>query len=182
MARTLPRPRCRQSSPRIRAECFARTAAPRILKPRNSAASAAAGSIGCRSNQPPLPSSFAAGRYAVKGFLGEGARKRVYLAHDTRLNRDVAVAVIKTEGLDAAGLARVRNEAQAMARLCDHPNVVTIFDVGEEADGQPYMVSQYMAGGSLEEMIAVRRKPRAFAVSVSAGADDEPVECRFRER
>src|SRR3989442_10322559 len=49
---------------------------------------------------PALPSSFADGRYTVKGFLGEGGRKRVYLAHDTKLDRDVAVAVIKTEGLD----------------------------------------------------------------------------------
>jgi hypothetical protein len=44
---------------------------------------------------PPLPASFAAGRYRVEHFLGEGGRKRVYLARDTRLDRDVAVAVIK---------------------------------------------------------------------------------------
>ncbi|NIU39834.1 hypothetical protein GWN65_07675, partial [Candidatus Bathyarchaeota archaeon] len=55
---------------------------------------------------------------------------RVYLAHDTRLDRDVAFALIKTEGLDAAGLARVRREAQAMGRLGDHPNVVTVHDIG----------------------------------------------------
>jgi hypothetical protein len=49
---------------------------------------------------PPVPSSIAAGRYEVKRFLGEGAKKRVYLAHDTRLERDVAVAVLKTERID----------------------------------------------------------------------------------
>src|SRR4051812_5875634 len=48
----------------------------------------------------PLPSAFAAGRYAVRAFLGEGAKKRVYLAHDTKLDRDVAFALIKTDGLD----------------------------------------------------------------------------------
>ena len=63
---------------------------------------------------PSLPSSFAANRYTVRGFLGEGGRKRVYLAHDTKLDRDVAFALIKTEGLDSDGLARVRREAQAM--------------------------------------------------------------------
>ncbi|MEE8346319.1 MAG: zinc-ribbon domain-containing protein, partial [Dehalococcoidia bacterium] len=49
---------------------------------------------------PALPASFAGGRYQVKRFLGEGGRKRVYLAHDSKLDRDVAIAVIKTEGLD----------------------------------------------------------------------------------
>jgi len=101
---------------------------------------------------PALPSSFASGRYQVKRFLGEGGRKRVYLAHDTKLDRDVALAVIKTEGLDAAGLSRVQREAQAMGRLGDHPHIVTVFDIGDEA-GQPYIVSQYMAGGDLEGLL-----------------------------
>jgi eukaryotic-like serine/threonine-protein kinase len=100
-----------------------------------------------------LPASFAGGRYVVKSFLGEGSRKRVYLAHDERLDRDVAFAIIKTEGLDADGLTRVRREAQAMARLGDHPHIVTVFDIGEETgpsgQPQPYIVSQYMAGGEL---------------------------------
>src|SRR5438552_3451341 len=105
------------------------------------------------SPSPALPASFADGRYAVKGFLGEGGRKRVYLAHDTKLDRDVAVAVIKTEGLDAGGLVRVRREAQAMGRLGDHPHVVVVHDVGED-EGQPYIVSRYMPGGSVEEQLA----------------------------
>src|SRR2546426_951098 len=63
---------------------------------------------------PDLPASLGAGRYQTKSFLGEGSRKRVWLAHDTRLDRDVAVAVIKTEGLDESGLERVRREARAM--------------------------------------------------------------------
>jgi hypothetical protein len=108
---------------------------------------------------PPLPTSFAGGRYAVRRFIGEGGRKRVYLAHDEKLARDVAVAVIKTDGLDAQGRARVQREAQAMAKLGDHANVVTIHDVGDD-NGQPYIVSQYMAGGavdSLEQPITLER-------------------------
>src|SRR5436309_5953392 len=66
---------------------------------------------------PALPSSFGDGRYAVKGFLGEGGRKRVYLAHDTKLDRDVAVAVIKTDGLDEAGLSRVRRRPWAASAI-----------------------------------------------------------------
>ena len=74
---------------------------------------------------PALPASFAGGRYQVQRLIGEGGRKRVYLAHDAKLDRDVAIAVIKTEGLDADGLTRVRREAQAMGRLGDHPHIVT---------------------------------------------------------
>src|SRR3990172_2009220 len=73
---------------------------------------------------PALPTSVAGGRYKVERFLGEGGRKRVYLAHDERLDRDVAIAVIKTEGLDQEGLSRVRHEAQAMGRLGDHQHIV----------------------------------------------------------
>jgi class 3 adenylate cyclase len=87
----------------------------------------------------------------VKGFLGEGGRKKVYLAHDEKLDRDVAVAMIKTDGLDADGLTRVRREAQAMGRLGDHPHIVTIHDVGDD-QGQPYIVSQYMAGGAVDAL------------------------------
>ena len=48
---------------------------------------------------PALPASFAGGRYQVQRFLGEGGRKRVYLAHDSKLDRDVAIAVIKKQNL-----------------------------------------------------------------------------------
>jgi serine/threonine protein kinase/class 3 adenylate cyclase len=99
-----------------------------------------------------LPSSFASGRYQVQRFLGEGARKRVYLAHDASLDREVAIGIIKTEGLDEASLARVRREAQAMGRLGDHQHVVTVFDVGEDG-AQVFIVSQYMAGGSVEDLL-----------------------------
>jgi len=101
-----------------------------------------------RSPQPaaPLPAAFAAGRYRVLRFLGEGGRKRVYLAHDTRLDRDVAFCAIRTEGLDRVGHERVLREAQAMGRLGAHPNLVTIHDIGEE-NGTPYIVEEYMAGG-----------------------------------
>ncbi len=55
----------------------------------------------CRSSVPAVPehpTSFANGRYQVKEFLGESGKKRVYQAHDSILDRDVALAVIKTEG------------------------------------------------------------------------------------
>jgi hypothetical protein len=108
---------------------------------------------------PRLPTSFAGGRYQVQRFLGEGAKKRVYLARDERLDRDVAFALIKTEGLDEAGRVRVRREAQAMGRLGDHPHIVTVFDIGE-TDGELYIVSQYMSGGDLEARLQAAENRR----------------------
>ena len=87
----------------------------------------------------PEPASFAGGRYQVKKFLGEGGKKRVYLAHDTVLDRDIAFAQIKTEKLDEESRTRIKRETQAMGRLGDHPNIVTVYDFGED-ESQPYMV------------------------------------------
>ena len=65
----------------------------------------------------PDPTSFAAGRYQVRKLLGEGDKKKVYLAHDTHLDRDIAFAVIRTEGLDAEDRSRITREARVMGRL-----------------------------------------------------------------
>jgi tetratricopeptide (TPR) repeat protein len=100
----------------------------------------------------PEPASFAGGRYQVKKLLGEGGKKRVYLAHDTVLDRDIAFAQIKTEKLDEESRTRIIREAQAMGRLGDHPNIVTVHDFGEE-DGQPYMVLPLLSGGDVEDLI-----------------------------
>jgi len=119
--------------------------------------------------RPTGPTSFAGGRYQVRGFLGEGGRKRVYAAYDTALHREVALATVKTEGLDEAGLVRVRREAQAMALLGDHPHIVSIHDIGEE-DGRPFIVSQFMSGGSVEDLLARaegRRLPVAEALRIA---------------
>ncbi len=107
-----------------------------------------------------IPPTVGAGRYRTRELLGEGARKRVYLAIDERLDREVAVAVVKTDGLDANGRVRITREAQAMARLGDDPHIVTVFDVGEESDGTPFIVSQYMSGGSLTEHLEAQPNRR----------------------
>ena len=91
------------------------------------------------------PTSFAEGRYEVKDLLGEGGKKRVFLAHDSMLDRDVAFALIKTEGLDEVSRTRVSREAQAMGRLGSHSHIVTVFDLGQH-DDQPYMVTELMQG------------------------------------
>jgi len=101
---------------------------------------------------PVHPTSFANGRYQVNRFLGEGGKKKVYLAHDTLLDREVAFALIKTEGLDEAGRSRIQREAQATGRLGSHSHIVSVFDLGQEQD-QPYMVTELMGGGDVEGVI-----------------------------
>ena len=107
-----------------------------------------------RSNPPSdqQPTSFANGRYEVKRILGEGGKKKVYLAQDTLLDREVAFALIKTEGLNEVSRTRITREAQAMGRLGSHPHIVTVFDLGQEAS-QPYMVTELMGGGDVEGVI-----------------------------
>ena len=105
----------------------------------------------------------------MKSFLGEGGKKRVYLGHDSKLDSDVAIAVIKTEGLDAEGVTRIRREGQAMGRLRDHPHVVTVLDIGDEG-GQPYIVMEYMEGGSLDDLLQQaehRRLPMEQALRIA---------------
>ncbi len=108
------------------------------------------------------PGTFAESRYQMRQLIGEGAKKRVHLAYDSRLSREVALALIKTDGLDEAGRVRVRREAQAMGSLGDHPNIVTVHDIGEEGD-QLYIVSQYMSGGDLEQLMVNSAEERKLS-------------------
>jgi hypothetical protein len=102
---------------------------------------------------PSLPAAFVSGRYAVRRFLGEGGKKKVYLVHDAKLDRDVAFSLIKTDGLDEVGVERITREAKLMGRLGGHPHVVGLYDIGDEG-GQPYLVSELMGGGDVEGLIA----------------------------
>ncbi len=112
-----------------------------------------------------LPAAFAGGRYAVEKFLGEGGKKKVYLAHDSLLDRQVAFALIKTDGLDDVGRERIVREAQAMGRLGAHPHIVSIFDLGEH-EGQPFVVTELMGGGDVEGLLEDAAGPLPLARSL----------------
>jgi hypothetical protein len=105
--------------------------------------------------------SFANDRYQVSKFLGEGGKKRVYQAHDTLLDREVAFALIKTEGFDQTSKKRISREAQAMGRLGVHPNIVAVLDLGQDDDGSPYMVTELMGGGDVEALLEEEAKHQA---------------------
>jgi serine/threonine protein kinase len=76
----------------------------------------------------------------------------VYLARDTRLERDISFALIKTDGLDDETTTRVQREARAMGQLGEHANVVNIYDIDDDG-GRLFIVSQYLAGGSLDDLL-----------------------------
>jgi predicted ATPase len=106
-----------------------------------------------------LPESFASGRYRIQRSLGQGGQKKVYLARDDRLDRDVVIALLKTDQLGADSVPRLIREAQAMARLGSHPNIVTVYDIGDE-EGRPFIVSQYVEGGSVADLLKSAEKHR----------------------
>ena len=88
--------------------------------------------------------------YRLLKRLGHGSMGQVWLAHDTLLDRSVAIKFLATELADAATRERFLIEARAVARL-SHPNVVSVFRVGT-LDGQPYIVSEYLSGKSLDQV------------------------------
>ncbi|MGB7295335.1 MAG: serine/threonine-protein kinase, partial [Candidatus Aminicenantales bacterium] len=90
-----------------------------------------------------------ANRYRLDAELGRGGMGIVYRAHDTLLDRPVAVKVLSAADLGSEGRARLLREAQATARL-NHPGIVAIYDAGE-ADQVPYIVMELVEGHSLRE-------------------------------
>ncbi len=98
--------------------------------------------------RPAVDVTLADGRYRLEQRLGAGGMASVWLAVDQRLGRPVAVKIVAdTLAGDEHWLRRFRREARAAARL-SHPGVVPVFDYGIE-DGRPYLVMEYVAGGTL---------------------------------
>ncbi|MEU6550619.1 Stk1 family PASTA domain-containing Ser/Thr kinase [Streptomyces sp. NPDC046915] len=101
------------------------------------------------------------GRYELGQVLGRGGMAEVYLAHDTRLGRTVAVKTLRADlARDPSFQARFRREAQSAASL-NHPAIVAVYDTGEDyIDGVsiPYIVMEYVDGSTLRELLHSGRK------------------------
>ena len=96
-----------------------------------------------------------ANRYEVDRLLGRGGMSSVYKAHDTLLERNVALKILHDRHLDDDEyVERFRREARVVAQL-SHPNIVTVIDRGE-ADGKPFIVFEYVDGQTLDELVDKR--------------------------
>ena len=91
------------------------------------------------------------GRFEIRRELGRGAQSVVYLGWDPQLEREVAIKTLHFAHTDARRNAALLDEARSVSRL-HHPNLVPIFDVGEE-DGDPYLVFEFVDGPNLAELI-----------------------------
>lgn len=113
-------------------------------------ASGVTSASGAASTSAPLPEQF--GRYRILQPLGQGGMGSVYLAHDSQLDRRIALKVphfTSDEGPDR--LERFHREARAAATL-EHPNLCPVYDVGA-IDGKPYLTMAYIEGQSLQQRI-----------------------------
>jgi serine/threonine protein kinase len=94
-----------------------------------------------------------AGRYVIERRLGEGDRKRTYLATDNKLDRLVAISFVKPEAVMSDPEGTVR-EAKVLGRIGSHPNIVSLHDFEIAADGSAeYMIFEYLGGGTLAERL-----------------------------
>jgi len=112
------------------------------------------------------------GRYALVELIGQGGMATIYRGRDTKLGRDVAIKILRGEyGSDASFLARFQREAQAAAQL-NHPNVVAVFDYGQDPVG-PYIVMELVTGGDLAGALRERGPlPPTVAASIAQQVAD----------
>lgn len=106
------------------------------------------------------------GPYEILGPLGAGGMGEVFRARDTRLGREVAIKVLPGAwATDSVRLRRFEQEARAASAL-NHPNILTIFDVGGR-DGAPYLVTELLQGETLRERLATGPLPETALLDVA---------------
>ena len=109
---------------------------------------------------PPEAEPATVGRFALRRVLGQGAQATVWLAHDPRLDREVALKLMRPGAQAASGDGSVTQwlqEARAVSRL-NHPHIVQVFEADAHGE-QPYLVFEYVDGRTLSEMLRARSSP-----------------------
>ena len=103
-------------------------------------------------------------RYRGPERIGHGGMAEIFRAEDEMLGRTVAIKLLAERySRDEALRSRFTREALAAARLSGEPNIVTTFDVGEH-EGRPFIVMEYLRGGSLEDRLRKGRPGREEAL------------------
>jgi predicted Ser/Thr protein kinase/GAF domain-containing protein len=138
-----------------------------------------AGTLVCPADRTPLRAGAVPrtvdSKYRVDRLLGAGGMGAVYLAHDMRLDRDVAIKVVRAELLaNPDARARFRREAQMVARL-QHPGIVSVFDYGTLAGGAAFLVMEYVRGRDLRALVTEGPQSPATVARLLA-AIAEPVD------
>ena len=106
--------------------------------------------------------------YEITHLLGKGGMGAVWAARHLRLPcKRVAIKVLLGSGADAQALARFKREAEVASRI-GHAGIVEVLDFNQLADGTPYQVLEYLAGGTLEARLAAGPLPPAEALDVAA--------------
>lgn len=119
----------------------------------------------------PLSANSRLGPYEIRSRLGVGGMGEVYRARDSRLNRDVAIKVIRADGtLRIDGRNRFEREARAAAAL-NHPNIVGIYDFGVE-EGQQYIVEELIEGESLGSLLTGKPIPLRKLLDIATQVAD----------
>jgi hypothetical protein len=118
------------------------------------------------------PGRVLGGRYRLRHEVARGGMAAVWAAEDTLLERDVAIKLLHPQyARDAEFLQRFRGEARAAARL-SHPNIVPIYDVGEDPDREtrvPFIVMELVDGGNLKDLVRrAGRLPESAIRSIGA--------------
>jgi eukaryotic-like serine/threonine-protein kinase len=112
----------------------------------------------------PLVPGAKLGPYEIQAPLGAGGMGEVYRAHDSRLNRDVAIKILPASfSADPERLQRFALESRATAAL-NHPNILSIYDIGTDAGSAPYVVSELLEGETLRDRLLNAALPSRKAI------------------
>ncbi|HEU4888854.1 MAG TPA: protein kinase [Thermoanaerobaculia bacterium] len=112
------------------------------------------------------------GPYRAIRQLGAGGMGEVFLAHDDELGRNIAIKLLPADvAADAEQLTRLRNEARSASSL-NHPNIVTIYEIGRDESSRAFMAMEYVDGQTLREMMRGGAMPVRKALQIAAQLAD----------
>jgi serine/threonine protein kinase len=124
-------------------------------------------------NNTPLNTGISPGQeldgFKIKKEIGRGGMAIVYLASDSRLERDIAIKVLPQNLIHDAQLCHRFEKEARLAASMTHPNIIPVYSVGQSQGGQPYIAMAYLSGGSLGDRLKNGSLPYEEALSITSG-------------